>query len=117
MSRTKPTEVNKLSMLESHKLFDHLITNKEKYEPLPNRIIASLAEEALGFEITEAHVFVRRAGAGIGRVNYVKKPKTDNDLNVSGAFMRLLATLEETGFINREQSQHVYDVLTGKRGA
>jgi hypothetical protein len=105
----------RLTMIESHKLFDYLIANREKLTLFSDRQIADLATKALGFAVTEAHVFTRRESAGIARERYAKKaPETS--LDVKAGFSALLATLEKTGFVSASESAEIMQALQSKGG-
>lgn len=105
----------RLAMIESHKLFDYLIANKEKLTLFSDRQIADLATKALGFTVTEAHVFTRRESAGIARERYAKKA-VETSLDVKAGFSVLLATLEKTGFISSDESAEITRALESKGG-
>lgn len=106
---------NRLQMVESHKLFDYLIANKEKLTLFSDRQIADLATKALGFTVTEAHVFTRRESAGIARERYMKKTP-ESVIDVKAGFAALLATLEKTGFVSAVESAEIMHALQPKGG-
>lgn len=106
----------KLTPIQNHQLFDFLIQHRERLASLSDRLIADEATRLLSFTVNENHVFVRRESAGIPRERYAKKQAAEKleALNVAGAFMRLLTTLEP--LIGADEKQGIFDLLIGKRG-